>query len=102
MALVDTPVTFKLPQGLIDAGGIELYAEYHGWTSQVQDPADETQTISNPVTALEYAVKHIGNWLERDFAEAYIATKLSVDKITRKQEATDLLQELIDYKASLN
>ena len=102
MALVDTPVTFKLPQELIDAGGIELYAKYHGWEAQVLNGEDPAVLIDNPVTALEYSVHHIGNWLEQDFKVAYTNSKLAEDRQRRAAEAESLLQELRDYKNSIS
>lgn len=102
MALVDTPVTFKLPEALIAAGGIEIYAKYHGWEAQILNDEDPPALIDNPVTALEYAVRHIGDWLEQDFQVAYTSSKLTEDRQLRATEADVLLQELRDYKNSIS
>ena len=43
----------EVPQEVIDAGGVELFASAYGWTPQIVDPNNETMMIDNPVSALD-------------------------------------------------
>lgn len=50
---VTISVELEVPQEIIDAGGIELFASAYGWTPQIVDPNNETMMIDNPVSALD-------------------------------------------------
>lgn len=94
MALVPIEVVFEVPESVIQAGGIDLYANYYGWEPNVADPENEGQYIDNPETSLDFIKSRIRQHVKEDFSRAYVAAKVEQDRAVRVSEAAALLEEL--------
>lgn len=75
---VTISVDLEVPQAVIDAGGIELFASAYGWTPKIIDPNDNTKTIDNPVSALD-----AGKAVVKEFVKQ--VTKAKYMELARKQ-----------------
>lgn len=95
MALVPIDLTIDVPQAVIDAGGIDIFAEYFGWTSTISDPENPGQVINNPIAALDYSKSAIKAYVKQEFKKAYIQKMSNIDIQTRVNEAEALLTEAI-------
>ena len=85
MANVTIAVDLVVPQEVIDAGGIELFAKAYGWTEKVLENDVE---IDNPVSALDKGREVVRGFV-REVVKAEMIKQAKINAADQTSEAFD-------------
>jgi hypothetical protein len=95
-------IELEVPDAVIAMGGVTLYAQSKGWKDTITTGAEVTRddgftfteytTVTNPISALEFAKLYFKEMVKKDFRELYLNLKSAEDMETRSSEFNSLFQ----------